>query len=559
MPVTDWALIEQTVRNVDQHLPLLGAPSSVGFHHPGPWPYLVLAAPYRLLGSDPESLSLATGSFAAACVLGIVWTAWRRGGLLLAVLAAAVSVWMVGSQAPGTLADPWNPWMAVLPAFWFLLAVWSALDGDLAMLPWAVATGSFAVQAHIAYVPLVVVVAVLALGSAWALHRVAPPRSETAPTTTPPPDGGGGMAERATWDARRAAVVSAAVGVALWFLPLFEAVNGSPGNVVNLWRYATRGSSDTAGGLTQAPGILASELGLSPPWITGDEPVEAFTDVVSASGAWQLAVPIVLLGIGLWATMGRGVVGAATARTVRGGLVVAAAGLVGAAFAVLALDEGRGFAYVVRFTWPVGAFLGLVVAWALLQQVMGDPLVRRLPASALPLVLSLVVLVAGVRVVVTGGSEAPPAVGPEARALVAECLAEVLPEVRATVGGSPVRLDTAEFWPVLAGSLFNELDREGHDVAVSEDLGFYVQRPGGDPGAGVVVLLVADDEALGRWSPPDGATELTRCDLLDPAERTALEAMEARVAAGGSLDEEETLASLVYKMRSERWYVYRVE
>jgi hypothetical protein len=43
--ITDWAQIETAVRDVGTaDTPLVGAHSRFGWHHPGPWPYYLMAA-----------------------------------------------------------------------------------------------------------------------------------------------------------------------------------------------------------------------------------------------------------------------------------------------------------------------------------------------------------------------------------------------------------------------------------------------------------------------------------------------------------------------------------
>ena len=38
--------------------------------------------------------------------------------------------------------NPWNPWVAVLPFFTYVLLAWSLADGDVAVLPWLVGVGT---------------------------------------------------------------------------------------------------------------------------------------------------------------------------------------------------------------------------------------------------------------------------------------------------------------------------------------------------------------------------------------------------------------------------------
>src|SRR6266566_7457995 len=59
-PAGDWALLELRTRSVGgAHTPLLGPYSRFGWNHPAPALFLVLAVPYRLLGSRPDGFLVA--------------------------------------------------------------------------------------------------------------------------------------------------------------------------------------------------------------------------------------------------------------------------------------------------------------------------------------------------------------------------------------------------------------------------------------------------------------------------------------------------------------------
>ena len=88
----------------------------------------------------------------------------RRGGLPLVVLVGGAVLTLTWALGPSLLADPWNPWAAVLPFFTFVLLAWDLADGELRALPWLVGVGTYLVQTHVGYTPLV-----LGLGLAAAL------------------------------------------------------------------------------------------------------------------------------------------------------------------------------------------------------------------------------------------------------------------------------------------------------------------------------------------------------------------------------------------------------
>lgn len=546
LPTTDWALIELTVRDVGERLPLVGAPSSMGFHHPGPLLYLVLALPYRLLGADPVALGRAVGLLSAASVVGIGWTAWRRGRLPLVLLATVGTLWLAGSLPAGTLADPWNPWMALLPAVWLLLAVWSVLDDDPTLAPWAVGLAAFCVQAHIGYLALVgaLAAAVTATFAARTL-RARRARREAASGDV---DGAGAPPEehhgRRRWG--RALVASAVVLAATWALPVVDQLTRDPGNLVRGWRYFSAEGEGERASLRTTAGLLATELGPRAPWLRGDEPLDGWTLVVLPSPLWHLVVPVLLLGLGWWWSRGD--------RSARAGVVTATAAVAGTAVALALLEEGRAFAYVVRFAWAVGLVVALTTAWAGLRRLR-----PALAATGVLALLAVLVVGAAVRVVVVGGDGALPVHDPVTRAFDRECVTQVWPAVVAVADGSPVHLAAEEYWPILGGSLANELDRSGVDVAVAPRLGFFTHAEGRDPRPGEVALVVVDErEVRFGWRPPEGAFEVARCDLLTEEERAEWTRIAEPPPPGLEEDPYDALRRFELTRRSDRWWVYQV-
>src|SRR4029079_6954144 len=84
-----------------------------------------------------------------------LWMALRRGGRTLLIAMAAVLAVLTRAYGAFLLTLPWNPYLPVLCWSVFLLAVWSVLADDLAMLPVAVIAGSMCMQTHISYLGLV--------------------------------------------------------------------------------------------------------------------------------------------------------------------------------------------------------------------------------------------------------------------------------------------------------------------------------------------------------------------------------------------------------------------
>ena len=503
-PTTDWALIELQVRHVLDSPPLLGAPSSVGFHHPGPLPYLALAPLYHLLGQDPVALARAAGVLSCASVVAIGATAWRRGGLPTTVAVMAVTLVVAGSFPPGTLVDPWNPWVAVLPFLWLALLVWSALDGDLVALPVAALVGSFVVQAHVGYaipVAALAVLVVVVLARRWWVARSA---------AAPPGDGHG---RRRTTGAVVAALAVLAV---VWAPPVVEQLTADEGNVTLGLRYARSEAAADRLPVAEALALAGTELAPLGPWLTGEEAVDPLLLQVEPGAPWQVLLPVGALALAT---------AAAWRRPRLRSLAAVAWVAVAATMATLAqLEVGAVFTYAVRFAWVTGALVWTVVLLAAL-----DRLLTRWPGARRATVAlgALVVLAAGARVVVRAGDAVLPAYANGANAVQVQCLDRLLPSVRAAAGDRAVHLRSAELWPIHAGSLANELDRAGTAIEVDERLGFYLERDGGPPSEGALALVVAEEAVLDDWLARPDAEVLVRCDPLSPAERTELERLEA--------------------------------
>jgi hypothetical protein len=222
-PLLDLAQTEMRVRDVSGgHLPLIGLPGRIGpfgdqGSHPGPLSFWALWPFYELFGASAWALEAACSVLQLLAVGTSLWIARRRGGTtLLLVVAAALAV-LCRAYGPTLLAQPWNPYLPVL--FWavFLLAVWSVLCDDLAMMPVAVVAGSFCAQTHVSYLGLVgglsvlVVVVVVLRG-------------------------------RAVWkdpERRRRLLrwsgASALTAAALWFAPVYEELTVRNGNLSKIY------------------------------------------------------------------------------------------------------------------------------------------------------------------------------------------------------------------------------------------------------------------------------------------------------------------------------------
>ncbi len=235
-PLLDLAQTELRVRDVGtRHSPLVGLAGRIQAYgrqgsHPGPISFWGLAAFYRLYGGSSFALQAACVTLHLIAMGGILAVAYRRGGARLALTFAALLAVLTHAYGTGTLTEAWNPYMPVLWWLLFLVAIWSVLVDDLAMLPVAVFAGSFCLQTHISYAGLVggttgLTVAVLAV-EAWRRRR----------------DDPAAVRSLLRWGA-----LSAVLGVVLWIPPVIDQIVHDPGNASMIVENFRNPSDDSVG------------------------------------------------------------------------------------------------------------------------------------------------------------------------------------------------------------------------------------------------------------------------------------------------------------------------
>lgn len=349
-PQFDFATMELNVRDVGSHTPLVGPYSRYGWFHPGPLLYFLLAIPYRVLGSDPIALAIGAALLNGAAFAAIVWVALRRGGAVLGVLTVVAT--SVLSIAMGSnLVDPWGPYITVLPLILLVFVAWSASCGEAAWcLPVGVVLGTFLVQTHVGYAPVV-----LALGAwivAWwvvELRRRGPDAERT--------DG-----RRLWWGA------AVAVGAAslLWAPVAWEALRDGGGNLTALWDYFTARSASA--GAATGWDLVARQLTIPAPWLGAAEDLAPLTVVLAPrAGGFPIALAAFALASGA----------AVIRRDPVWRLDAVVALCIPAAWFAMASIQGPLVAYLARWTWAVGMLTWLATAWTAWCLVRG-----RLPRPA---------------------------------------------------------------------------------------------------------------------------------------------------------------------------------
>lgn len=501
-PSSDLALEALRIKDVGgRHTPLVGMQSRFDWSHPGPLMFWVFAPIYRLLGNT--GLLAGAAILNAGAVVGTLFVARRRGGPPMVAIVAVLAAVLIHALGPELVIQIWNPWVPVLPFLLYVLLAWSVAEQDWVALPWLVGIGSFVVQSHVSYAPLVLGLGLLscALG-AWGFtnaRRQVNHRETNA---------------NARLSARRWIAIAGIVGVLLWAAPVAQQFTGSPGNlgaIVESFRHPR----DPSVGWATAFGVIGRELGFVGPWITGDE-TGPFGTVATAS-----AIPATLLVV---ATAGLGAM--AWRRGARDAGRLALLAVAGAGLSVLAVSRITGVlgSYLVRWTWIIAALVWLSMIWSLWAVLVRSSATNALVAAALVTVGGLVASTAWSASSVTVPGQQ-----------FSDAVARLDPRVaRQLDRGQRYRVTAvdSENVPAPMGiAMFQDLEDRGQQVRVeprlSRALGTW--RTARRFQVAGVIFVVAGVDIEGGWTPPTGSRRIAAYDPLSPRERARAGHLEREV------------------------------
>jgi hypothetical protein len=424
-PWADRALLELRVRDIGSHAELLGPYSRFHWFHPGPLLFYLLAPIYRLTGSNAISLGIGALAINAACVVGILVIARRRGGvplLLLTLLLVEVLLLGLGSQF---VRDDWNPYVTVLPFLLLVFVCWSLACGDSWALPVGAGIATFMVQSHVGYAALAA-----ALVAAGLIGYV-----QTRPTG---------------W--RRPLLWTSGVLILLWFPVALDQLTNEPGNLDQLFRFFRE--VGTGESWPRAWKVITMQLGSRPDWVFGETSLRTFIERLYSAPAFPYLLLFLLAGT--WFAWRR-------ARDAFRLDCIVLGGLAAGVFAVTRIVAGL-FPYLVRWTWPLGMMVVLAAAWSALAGW------RRVPRWLLAVFAAGAVVLASVNVVAAAGAGNPNAefsarIGPLSHA------------VRRAVppGKGVVEIKGAGDQTFVLGTgagVANELERAGIPIRVSPSLAY---------------------------------------------------------------------------------------
>lgn len=374
-PVGDWARIEREVRAVGgADTPLLGAPSRLGWYHPLPWFYWLLAVPYRLAG--PES-GLLVGSVVlnGTALVATIALVYRLAGPARAGWFAVCAAVLVGALGRAHLADPWNASLPLIPWVLVIVLAWATASGRRWALPWLAGIGALVVGTHLGYAPSVFGVTVVAAGGLWLAVR-----------------------DRGGWRELRAPVLVALAVVAfLWLPAVADEFNGGPANLSQIVRFQTGGLpapgevNDEQISSRQALRVFSHQFTVPPPW-AGDPDVDVLERSRFQRAAESPPTALVPAGALFAASL-------ALALHRRRAPIVwmhgVAAASVGAAFVTIASIRGVPLEWLVRPAWGAGLAVWVAIGWSTLDALTAIRLravVPALGAVAVVAAMSLAVL-----------------------------------------------------------------------------------------------------------------------------------------------------------------------
>jgi hypothetical protein len=498
-PTGEFAQADLRMADFWSHPPELGATGRLRdgadvSSHPGPAAWWMMEPVDAVFGRSATGLSTAVAVMAMVWLALAVWMSWRRGGVVLAVLVASVLVIAARAFGASSFLEPWNPWFGIFPFAVLLLSVWESALGTWWAPFVAVATGSFCVQAHVGYLPLVGAL-LLVPAVAICVHLARDPD------------------RRARWWWSLGGSVALA-GV-LWALPLHQQLTNDPGNMTVLLR-AYRHQTDAALGLRGGARLLGEYLSVAGPWIAhhGPEPTGrgASWGTVVLVVAWVAAIVVSVVG---WRREGSRWWPVVTLHGVLLGTTVVA-------WLTVARIKGEPFHYLVAWLPILTCLVIAAIAWTATRAFAGRRAVQVMTVAA-AILLFVAVSVTSVQfsqVDAPGGwlSDSTEALGRQ----VGQRLDPSGPTlVRWT---DPVAFGGIGF------GLLADLEHRGFQVGAdatyrTEVVPHRVMSPSQ---AARVLYVVTGEKAIERWRARD-VDRVARTDPLDPKQRAAAERIHAEI------------------------------
>ncbi|MGH9213021.1 MAG: hypothetical protein ACRD2C_20475, partial [Acidimicrobiales bacterium] len=445
-------------------------------------------------------------------------------GTRLVVAVSALLSLLVAGYGLTVLTQPWNPYLPLLWWVVFLLAVWSVLCDDVAMLPVAVAAGSFCAQTHVPYLGLVgglgvVVIGVMALAW-WRAGREA-----------------AGEGDAVSDQRRRIArwgIAGVVLGAALWVPPLVDQATNDPGNLRAIYDHlASPAAGDEPVGFGRGVRLAVAHLDVSR---LGAGAPQADGELLDASSDPDGSLLPGLMVLAVWALAAAVAVRHGPRALVRLHAVVAAALVLG--LVAMARILGKEWYYLMLWAWVVLALLVLAVGWSLLvvaRARLGDANGRRRLTDGATAVLGAVAVASSAALVVAAVDVDPP------EPHLSETLGEVVPDTVAALqrgegaatgsdGTYVVMWDDAYYFGSPGYGLVSELERAGLDAGTTATWHVPItDHRVVDPGEATAAVHLATGLYVEEWRDVPEAVEVAYVEPRDVEELAEFEELHAAV------------------------------
>lgn len=294
-PSGDYAVIEGMVRFAGGDFEQLGLYSRYGWRHPGPG-YFYLQLPfYELFGGRAIGLMVGVALLNLAAVGGALLVIARVGGRLLAAWAAVPLTIFVAVLDAALFRDFWTPNAIILLFALFTVLCAALAAGWLTALPLVVLTGSLLAQTHVGTSGAVVALGVL--GTAlYAINR----RVERRPLIER-----AGPGRRALLRALAPVGAAALVAAVVWFPPLLDEAQNSPGNLARARSFlssqpASHPGQEARWNIVQAYAVLPSGLDAFRRPLTSDVPPSEPSGFAKLWSYGTLLLLIAGAAVGYW-------------------------------------------------------------------------------------------------------------------------------------------------------------------------------------------------------------------------------------------------------------------
>lgn len=456
--------------------PSVGLYSWHGWNHPGPIAFYAFAPFHWVMAGSPAAMLVGAAVWNAAFGALAVRTVTRRHrGAGYAVVVMMCLVWFASGAT--SAADPWTPYLALPVLVWFLCGVWGTVERDRSAV-WAMClSAAILVQVHVGYVPVTVVVGVVALVTYWR--------------------GGGAVTQLS-----RPLVAGLALFTPLVFHPM-----ASARNVGDLVRYFVSGGEATVG-FVRGMRMVATEFSPHASWLGGARESGVIGEAPVSSIWWSIAFAALVVGAAF---------GAREHPRLRAVVPCVIASFVAMSVSVVQV-RGFAFPYVVLFRAPI---VIATLMWMIAVLLARRPAPRPVTMAASTFVVTVCLVVSVVsttsRDTITDDADA---------------VREVVSTATSNVGSEPILLRLGDGGLV---GLYPELVRwfEQHDVGSGIEKGteWVFGRRALEAGSAAEVWFVCDTGVVfSLLSTQPGARVIAEHTPFSPAQESDVVGLQSRLA-----------------------------